>query len=78
MIGRACLERKTGVILSFWILFLVFGLRPLAGAADGPVIRVDRTIHTFKPVFEGENLSHTFTIFNPGTAELTIKKVTPS
>lgn len=42
------------------------------------ILHVDKTTHTFPPVFEGEELSHTFTIFNKGTAALHIKKVTHS
>ncbi len=41
-----------------------------------PIIHVDKTTHTFQPVFEGEELSHTFTVLNKGRAELHIKKVT--
>ena len=44
----------------------------------GPIIYFDKTSHTFPPVFEGDELSHTFTVFNRGTADLDIKKVTHS
>lgn len=47
-----------------------------AGTENVPIIQVDKTIHIFQPVFEGEGLSHTFTVFNKGRAELRIKKVT--
>ena len=43
-----------------------------------PIIHVDKNTHIFQPVFEGEALSHTFTVFNKGTAALHIKKVTHS
>jgi hypothetical protein len=43
-----------------------------------PIIHVDKTTHIFQPVFEGEALSHTFTVFNKGRAALHIKKVTHS
>jgi len=44
----------------------------------GPIIYIDKTTHTFPPLFEGEELSHTFTLFNRGTANLDLKKVTHS
>jgi len=44
----------------------------------GPIIHFERTTHTFTPLFEGEELSHTFTVFNRGTANLDLKKVTHS
>ena len=43
-----------------------------------PMIHFEKTTHTFTPVFEGEELSHTFTVFNRGTADLDIKKGTHS
>ncbi len=46
-----------------------------AETENAPIIHVDKTTHTFQPVFEGEELSHTFTVFNKGKAELHIKKV---
>ena len=42
------------------------------------MIHFEGTTHTFTPVFEGEELSHTFTVFNRGTANLDIKMVTHS
>jgi len=45
---------------------------------EGPIIYFDETTHTFPPLFEGEKLSHTFTLFNRGTADLDLKKVTHS
>jgi hypothetical protein len=36
---------------------------------------MDKTSHTFPPVFEGEALSHAFTVFNKGTTDLQIEKV---
>jgi hypothetical protein len=47
-------------------------------AINAPIIHVNKTTHIFQPVFEGEELSHTFTVFNKGTATLHIKKVTHS
>jgi hypothetical protein len=42
------------------------------------VIHLDKTSHTFPPVFEGEALSHAFTVFNKGTTDLHIEKVAHS
>jgi hypothetical protein len=44
----------------------------------GPIIHVDQTVHTFPLVFEGETLSHSFTVFNRGTAELKMERVSTS
>ena len=49
-----------------------------AQSADVPVIHVHESNHIFPTVFEGEILSHTFKVFNKGTANLNIKNVTPS
>ena len=49
-----------------------------ASSEGGPIIHVRETTHAFSPVFEGEKLSHTFTVFNQGTTDLNIKRVTTS
>ncbi|MBW1702169.1 MAG: DUF1573 domain-containing protein [Deltaproteobacteria bacterium] len=49
-----------------------------AQSGNGPIIHFDQTNHIFPTVFEGEKLSHTFTVFNQGTANLDIKRVTSS
>ena len=49
-----------------------------ASSEDGPMIHVPETSHAFTPVFEGEILSHTFTVLNQGKADLSIKRVTTS
>ena len=49
-----------------------------ASPEGGPIIHVEKTTHVFSPVFEGEKLSHTFTVLNQGTTELNIKRVTTS
>jgi len=54
------------------------GLLCQASSEGGPIIRVQETTHAFPPVFEGEKLSHTFTILNQGTTDLNIKRVTTS
>lgn len=64
-----------GLFFSMLILFCVNN--SLSAETEGaPIIHVEKTIHTFPPVFEGEELSHTFTVFNKGTIDLHIKKVT--
>lgn len=78
MIGNWWLKRNAGKIFFPWILLFLLGSHPLAGAAEGPVIRIDQTIYTFPLAYEGEKLSHTFTVFNRGDALLHIKKVHPS
>ena len=47
-----------------------------AETESAPIIHVEKSIHTFPPVFEGEELSHTFTVFNKGETDLHIKRVT--
>lgn len=70
---------KTAWSLIFLVTLIFCGNGSLSAQAENaPVIRVDKTTHTFQPVFEGEELSHTFTVFNKGTAVLHIKKVTHS
>ncbi len=54
------------------------GLLCWASSESGPIIRVQETTHAFAPVFEGEKLSHTFTVLNQGTKDLNIKRVTTS
>jgi hypothetical protein len=60
------------------IMVLCAGGTASATRAAGPIIHVDETTVTFPTVFQGEKLSHTFAVFNRGTADLDIKKVTPS
>jgi hypothetical protein len=66
------------------VLFMLIGVFTLKGplfseeGKNTPVLHVDHISHTFSPVFEGEDLTHTFTISNRGTADLEIKKVTHS
>jgi hypothetical protein len=49
-----------------------------AQSPNVPIIHISETSHVFPPVFEGEKLSHAFVILNKGTAQLDIKRVTPS
>jgi hypothetical protein len=70
---------KTTWSLIFLVaLFFFWNVSLSAQSDDAPIIHVDKTNHTFSPVFEGEELSHTFTVFNKGKAALHIKKVTHS
>jgi hypothetical protein len=78
MIGKWWSKRNAGKFLFLWVFLFLLGSGPLAGAAEGPLIRMDETIYTFPPVFEGEKVSHTFTVFNRGDGVLHIRKVHPS
>ncbi|MCP4669018.1 MAG: DUF1573 domain-containing protein [Deltaproteobacteria bacterium] len=67
----ACIFLLTGIFYPWAPLF----------SADGekaPMIHVDQNSHTFPTVYEGKELSHTFTLSNRGSADLEIKKVTHS
>ena len=75
--------KKINMKISAFIFILigVFCLwRPLFSAegVKAPLIHVDKDSHIFPTVFEGKELTHTFTISNRGTADLEIKKVTHS
>jgi hypothetical protein len=68
---------KTALSLIFLFIFFFCWSGPIsAQTKDAPIIHVDKTTHTFPPVYEGEELSHTFTVFNKGTIDLHIKRVT--
>ena len=68
---------KTSLGLIFLVSFFFYFNGPLrAQSENAPIIHIDKTTHTFQPVFEGGELSHTFPVFNKGTAALHIKKVT--
>ncbi|MBL7202976.1 MAG: hypothetical protein ISS63_01420 [Desulfobacteraceae bacterium] len=75
------MTRNNQIIFAMVILFALFFLRysePSSAQEDGPIIHIEQIRYTFPTVFEGERLSHTFTILNRGTANLEIKKVTHS
>ena len=67
-------------IRSFFLLLIILwcfiSQADSVGAQGNPIIFLNETSHAFPTVFEGEKLSHTFTIFNKGKADLNIKKVT--
>ena len=70
---------KISLSLFFLIaLFLTEGQLSKTNADGHAVIHLDQTTHAFSPVFEGEELSHTFKVFNRGEVNLDIKRVTPS
>ena len=70
---------KRSLIFFFVTLALACVNRQVSGKeGKGPVIHVENITHTFSPVFEGEELSHAFTIVNRGASDLEIKKVTHS
>ena len=63
-------------LLIFFVIFLIPSQIRLATAENGPIIHIDSISHTFPDVFEGEMLSHDFTVMNKGSADLVIKDVT--
>jgi hypothetical protein len=68
---------KATLGLLFLLTLVSYGSERLSAQSENaPIIHIDKTTHTFQPVFEGEELSHTFPVFNKGTAALHIKKVT--
>jgi hypothetical protein len=62
--------------LIFLMVFLFTSQIGVAIAENVPIIHIDPTTHTFPAVFEGETLSHDFTVMNKGSADLVIKDVT--
>ena len=70
--------------ISIWnLIFLVALLFCWCGSLSAqsekaPVIHMDKTSHTFPSVFEGEDLSHAFTVYNKGTSDLRIERVAHS
>ena len=69
---------KTLVSLFLLFIFFLSGGELSSAEEDGLVIHFNETTYTFPTVFEGEKLTHTFTVFNKGKSELQIKKVRPS
>ena len=68
---------KATLSLLFLLALVSYGSERLSAQSENtPIIHINKTTHTFEPVFEGEELSHTFHVFNKGTAALHIKKVT--
>jgi hypothetical protein len=68
---------KATLSLLFLLTLVSYGSERLSAQSENaPIIHIDKTTHTFQPVFEGEELSHTFPVSNKGTAALHIKKVT--
>jgi hypothetical protein len=66
---------STGLI--FLIIIALCGSQLSADQSEQtPVIHLDQTTHTFPASFEGEHLSHSFKVFNKGTADLEILDVT--
>jgi len=75
------MTRNNQLICAMVILFALFFLRygePSSAQENGPIIHIEQIRYTFPAVFEGERLTHTFTILNRGTANLEIEKVTHS
>lgn len=80
---------KKRIALSPLLTFLVLFLLPLSVLQanhspdesyneGNPFIQFDQTEYFFPPVFEGTMLSHSFSVTNNGTADLTIQDVEPS
>ena len=75
---------KKNIVKTFFLVFFLFVSLvckihlTAAQSTNVPIIRIDNPSHTFPTVFEGNTLRHTFTVLNKGTANLNIKKVTPS
>lgn len=68
-----------GVFLAIFFVGCLLGNGLQAsGPENSPLIHIDPIRHSFPTVYEGEELSHTFTVQNKGTADLEIKKVTHS
>ena len=64
-------------VLFFLMLILYWMDQSLSAETESaPIIHVEKSIHTFPPVFEGEELSHSFTVSNKGGTDLHIKRVT--
>jgi HYDIN/CFA65/VesB family protein len=64
--------------LSVLSILFFFGQPLCAGEDPAPVIYFEETTHQFPAVFEGTDLSHTFTVFNKGSADLEIKEIKPT
>ena len=74
---KRILRISLGLFLSLIALACIS--QPITGKRGAvPIIHFDKTTHTFPHLFAGEELSHTFTLFNRGTANLDVKKVTHS
>ena len=69
---------KLLTIIALLAMVGVFSQTGLVRAGAEPSIYFDKTAHTFAPVFEGDPLSYSFTVFNKGTHPLNIKDVTTS
>jgi hypothetical protein len=53
-------------------------LNDIPGAQAAPMIRIEKPLHTFPTVFEGNELTHSFTVVNEGSEDLHIRRVTYS
>ena len=67
----------SATIASFVLSFLSY-TASYSAREEGPAIHIEQTEHTFPTIFEGEELAHTFTLYNRGTADLHISRVTHS
>ena len=67
----------SATITSFVLPFVSY-TASYSAREEGPAIHIEQTEHTFPTIFEGEELAHTFTFYNRGTADLHIRRVTHS
>ena len=74
------LVRNVKIFITLMMMaFIHQGLHGMIHAeTDVPMIQIEKRDHTFPVVFEGEMLSHSFTVKNKGGADLYIKRVSTS
>jgi hypothetical protein len=71
--------KRISMAVGVLLLVVLFGGRGQTDQVHGdPKMHVPQTKHSFGPVFEGEDLSHSFEVGNRGKSDLLIEKVTHS
>ena len=68
---------KTILKISVSLLFMVIIFSLITSTystqnEEGPILHINQTSHTFPAVFEGEELSYSFRVFNHGKTNLEI------
>ena len=67
-----------GILCQCIVLMVWVGLSQAAEEKKAtPVIEVEKPLHDFQQVTEGETIKHDFLVFNRGKAPLEIKSVKP-
>lgn len=74
--GRQILSIGAAFFLAFAVCCARINRIP--GAQAAPMIRIEKTLHTFPTVFEGSELTYSFTVLNEGSEDLHIRRVTYS